>query len=156
MRRLAHVRLPAFGAALLSFLWLAPASAQLPELRSALNGVYTEEQAAAGEEVFKAICSNCHNASYPLWGAKFQGMWMSGGSLWKLYEFLSQRMPYGNGGGLTPEQYRGVTAYVLKLNGYPAGTTTIPESPLEIAFINLEKPPATAAPVTQTEDATTR
>src|SRR5687768_18456515 len=126
----ALVRFPVLGCALtLSFLATTPAAAQLPEVRSAHVGVYTAEQAAAGEEVFKAICSNCHNASYPLWGPKFQGMWMSGGSLWKLYEFLSTRMPYGNGGGLTPEQYRGVTAYVLKLNGYPVGTVPIPETP---------------------------
>jgi mono/diheme cytochrome c family protein len=135
------MRLPVSGWALaLSLLLASPLSAQLPEVRSALSGVYTEEQAAAGEEVFKNICGNCHNASYPLWGPKFQGMWMSGGSLWKLYEFLSQRMPYGNGGGLEPVQYRAATAYILKLNGYPAGTTEIPETPLEIAYINLDKP----------------
>lgn len=127
-------------AVILLFGSLSPAAAQLPEPRSSLSGVYTEEQAEAGAEVFGNICSNCHNASYPLWGTKFMGMW-SGQSLWKLYEFLSTRMPYGDGGGLTPEQYRAVTAYVLQRNGYPPGDTPIPETPLEIAFINFDPHP---------------
>ena len=35
-------------------------------------------------------------------------------------------MPYGGGGTLQPEQYRAVTAYILKINGYPAGDTPDP------------------------------
>jgi mono/diheme cytochrome c family protein len=156
MRRLAHVRLPAFGAALLAFLWLSPASAQdLPELRSALAGVYTEEQAAAGEELYKSVCSRCHSPTFPIWGPKFQGMWMTGGSLWKLYEFVSIMMPGDNGGSLDPEQYRAAVAYILKINGYPAGTAEIPETPLDIAFINLDPPPGPTTPPrsTPTSDA---
>lgn len=129
----------------LSAVWLTPAAAQLPEVRSSLAGVYTEEQAAAGEEVFRTICSNCHNASYPLWGTKFLSLW-AGQPLWKLYEFLSMNMPYGNGGGLQPEQYQAVTAYILKVNGYPAGDRPIPGTPLEIAFINLDRHPEGSEP----------
>jgi mono/diheme cytochrome c family protein len=146
MRRLAHVRLPAFGAALLGFLWLSPASAQLPELRVASSGVYTEEQAAAGAEVFKTVCSRCHSAQFPIWGTKFQGMWMTGGSLWKLYDFVSIMMPGDAGGTLDPEMYRNAVAYILKINGYPAGTTPLPNVPLEIAYINLDKPPGPTVP----------
>ena len=109
-------------------------------VRSSHDGVYTEEQAEAGAEVFRTICSACHNESLPLWGSKFIGLW-SGQPLWRLYEFLSQRMPYGGGGTLQPEQYRAVTAYILKINGYPAGDTPIPETPLEIAYINLDPHP---------------
>ena len=109
-------------------------------VRSSHDGVYTEEQAEAGAEVFRTICSACHNEDQPLWGSKFIGLW-SGQPLWRLYEFLSQSMPYGGGGTLQPEQYRAVTAYILKINGYPAGDTPIPETPLEIAYINLDPHP---------------
>ena len=146
MRRLAHVRLPAFAAASLAFLATAPVSAQMPDLRVASSGVYTEEQAAAGEEVFKTVCSKCHSAAFPIWGTKFQGMWMTGGSLWKLYDFVSIMMPGDAGGTLDPEQYRNAVAYILKINGYPAGTTPLPDVPLDIAYINLDPPPGPTVP----------
>ena len=143
----ALVRLPGLGLALtLSFLAVAPASAQLPDLRVASSGVYTEEQAAAGEQVYRSICVKCHTSSFPIWGPKFQGMWMTGGSLWKLYDFVSIMMPGDNGGGLDPEQYRNVVAYILKINGYPAGSSPLPNVPLEIAYINLDAPPGPVAP----------
>jgi len=130
------------GALALSLLWVAPASAQfvLPEVRSAHVGVYTEEQAEAGAEVYADVCSNCHNPANPLSGDKFLGLW-SGKPLWRLYEFISTRMPYGNGGMLPPEQYNAVVAYVLRENGYPAGDTPLPQTPLEIAHINLDPHP---------------
>jgi hypothetical protein len=68
-------------------------------------------------------------------------MWMSGGSLSKLYDFVSVNMPGDAGGTLDPEMYRHAVAYILKINGYPAGTTPLPETPLEIAYINLDPPP---------------
>ena len=124
---------------------LAPnASAQyrfpLPEVRSAHVGVYTEEQAEAGAEVYTNVCSNCHNPTNPLSGDEFLRRW-SGNPLWRLYEFISTRMPYGNGGMLPPEQYNAVVAYVLRENGYPAGDTPLPQTPLEIAHINLDPHP---------------
>ena len=131
-----------FGALVLSLLCVAPASAQFvfPEERSALIGVYTEEQAEAGAEVYANICSNCHNPTNPLSGDKFLSLW-SGKPLWRLYEFISTRMPYGNGGMLAPEQYNAVVAYVLRENGYPAGDTPLPFEPLEIAYISLDPHP---------------
>ena len=142
----ALVRLPVSGWALAVSLLLAwPVSAQLPELRVASSGVYTEEQAAAGEQVYRTICVKCHTASFPFWGPKFQNMW-SGGSLWKLYDFVSIMMPGDNGGGLDAEQYRTVVAYILKINGYPAGDTPLPDVPLEIAYINLDAPPGPVTP----------
>ena len=146
MHRHARASLTAFGAAmLLSVLWTSSAAAQLPELRVASSGVYTEEQAAAGEEVFNTVCSRCHSAAFPIWGSKFQGMWMTGGSLWRLYDFVSIMMPGDNGGGLAPEQYNAVVAYILKINGYPAGQTPLPSVPLDIAYINLDAPPGPVA-----------
>tara|TARA_Y100000588_G_scaffold356371_1_gene412625 strand:+ start:307 stop:789 length:483 start_codon:yes stop_codon:yes gene_type:complete len=136
-------RLPVIlGALALSLIWVAPASAQfvLPEVRSAHVGVYTKEQAEAGAEVYAEVCSNCHNPANPLSGDKFLSLW-SGKPLWRLYEFISTRMPYGNGGMLPPEQYNAVVAYVLQENGYPAGDTPLPQSPLEIAHINLDPHP---------------
>ena len=132
------------GALALSLIWVGHASAQyrfpLPEVRSALAGVYTEEQAEAGAKVYANVCSNCHNPTNPLSGDEFLRRW-SGNPLWRLYEFISTRMPYGNGGMLPPEQYNAVVAYVLRENGYPAGDTPLPFEPLEVAHINLDPHP---------------
>jgi len=126
------------GAALaVSLSWASPAAAQLPELRSSHDGVYTEEQASEGLQVYQAVCSNCHNESAPLWGSSFLRVW-AGQPLWRLYEFLSLGMPYGAAGSLSTDEYTAVTAYILKMNGYPAGDARLPQTPLEIAFINLD------------------
>ena len=120
----------------------AAASAQWDpsEVRSSLSGVYTEGQADEGLEIFNTICAGCHNARNPLAGHSFMRVW-SGKSLYRLYEFVSTRMPYGNPGSLTAEQYASVVAYVLRRNGYPAGDTPIPVVPLEIAYINFDPHP---------------
>ena len=55
-------------------------------------------------------------------------------------------MPYGDAGGLQPEQYQAATAHILKLDGYPAGDTPIPATPLEIAHINLDRHPEGSEP----------
>jgi hypothetical protein len=43
-----------------------------------------------------------------------------------LYGFISTAMPDANPGSLTAEQYADVVAYLLSLNGYPAGESELP------------------------------
>jgi mono/diheme cytochrome c family protein len=137
-RREGGLLLPAVVFALaLAALWHSPAAAQLPDVRSSHDGVYTQEQADEGEEIFQTLCVACHNESYPLWGADFLRIW-SGQPLWRLYEYMSWNMPYGAGNSLTPEQYAALTAYVLRMNDYPEGDVPIPTDQLGIAFINLD------------------
>ena len=116
----------------------APASAQMGEIRSTLDGVYTDEQAEVGERVFNTICSNCHNASNPLSGRLFITKWADR-SLYRIWEFITTRMPYGAPGSLTQEEYVGVLAFILRLNGYPAGDTPLPQLFYEIGNINLDR-----------------
>ncbi len=164
MHRCARLSVPAFGTAmLLAVLWTSPVSAQMPEFRDASSGVYTEEQAAAGEEVFKSICSECHKPGMPIWGTEFQGRWMTGRSLWNLYEFISLSMPGERGGTLDEQQYLDVVTYLLKINGYPAGQTPLPDTMLDIAPmfdiapIILDPPPGpTIVPNPETTSPTER
>ena len=122
----------------LSLFWASPAVGQgLPEVRSAHSGVYTEEQAEKGKEVFQTYCVNCHTATNPVHGSTFQRVW-TGQPLWPLYQYVSMSMPYGAGGTLSDDKYRAVVSYILQLNGYPAGDTPLPGEMLEIAFINLD------------------
>ena len=98
-----------------------PATAQTAsnrERQSTLDGVYTVEQARRGEKVAKDVCSACHLQDWftlvliPSW---------AGAQLSMLYELMVTTMPQDSPGGLTPQQYADVLAYVFELNELPAG-----------------------------------
>lgn len=118
---------------------------------SAKPAVYTTAQATQGASVFANHCANCHGqnlegkAGPALKGPSFQQMvsaqGLNGASL---LAFISQHMPLTNPGALDKTQYADVTAYILKENGYPAGSTTL--SPTES---NLKKADFSASPSAQ-------
>ncbi|MSR35818.1 MAG: cytochrome c [Gemmatimonadetes bacterium] len=129
----------------------SPLAAQLPPLRTTLDGVFTNEQADAGAKTYEAICSKCHGTGTgPAFkGGSFLTKW-SNQSLYRLWEYMSTRMPYGAPGTLTTEQYLGMLAWILRENGYPAGTTPLPNAELngilyEIGQINLVPVPKSAS-----------
>src|SRR5437879_7706810 len=74
--------------------------AQAPaETRSVWDGVYTEEQAKRGEEVYQKECAACHGdmltggeSAPPLTGGAFQANW-NGLSLSDLFDRIRKTMP---------------------------------------------------------------
>jgi hypothetical protein len=46
-------------------------------------------------------------------------------------------MPLDNPGGLAPEEYAAVIAYVLKLNQYPAGSSELPIADAALKLITF-------------------
>ena len=138
LRRLALRALP-----IALLLAASPVAAQLPATRSTLDGVYTDAQADAGAETYAKICSNCHATGASLKGPSFLNKWADQ-SLYRLWEYLSTRMPYGAPGTLSSEQYLGMLAWILRENGYPAGDTPLPDGNVngifyEIGYINLDR-----------------
>lgn len=81
------------------------------------DGVYTEEQAAAGQELYEQHCLMCHDKKYfrPVLKA-----W-SGQPLGVLYAMMSASMPESNPGALPRDDYVDILAYILSLSRYPAG-----------------------------------
>jgi mono/diheme cytochrome c family protein len=104
----------------------ACASAQngRPSPRSSKIGVYTEAQAARGEETFAGICQSCHTKT-EYTRATFSSKW-GGRPLWELYFNISTMMPQNDPGSLTPQEYAQVLAFILKQNGMPAGREELP------------------------------
>jgi hypothetical protein len=49
-------------------------------------------------------------------------------------------MPADDRGSLTPRAYGDVVAFVLESNGFPAGSSDLPEKPEELAAITIERP----------------
>lgn len=104
--------------------------------RSTMAGVYTADQATKGREVFAGNCSGCHTLGSHS-GAAFSTRWL-GRSLAEFYNYVSQLMPKSGPGTLTEDEYVWVTAYVLKLNNMPAGTTELTADPALLETIRID------------------
>src|SRR5215469_449940 len=92
-----------------------------------MSGVYTEAQAQRGTEQFATNCAPCHgstaqgNGEAPaLTGAEFTSDWI-GLTLGDLFDRIRTTMPQDQPGKLSRDQYADITAFILKINGYPAG-----------------------------------
>lgn len=90
--------------------------------------VYSMAQAARGESLYRANCVNCHgarlegNPGAALTGPGFRARWEDGShTLDDFYYIVRTLMPNNAPGSLTRAEYADVVAYILKVNGYPAG-----------------------------------
>lgn len=99
-------------------------------------GVYTASQAERGREVFGAVCGECH-ASREFRGGDFIFAW-GGGSVGRFVERVMKTMPEDAPGSLETAQYIDVAAYVLSLNGYPAGDRELSSDPAVLERIMIE------------------
>jgi mono/diheme cytochrome c family protein len=101
------------------------------ESRSVWDGVYTEEQAKRGESLYKKQCASCHGATLnggesapPLSGGVFVSNW-NGLTLGDLFDRIRKTMPQNSPGKLSRQEGSDVLAYMLSVNGFPAGKTEL-------------------------------
>lgn len=114
-----------------------PASADAQSARrSTRSGVYTEAQAARGRDTFAGMCQACHTPATHT-GPAFMASW-GGRSLWELFDYLVANMPKSDPGSLSLEEYAQVVAYVLKMNGMPAGPRELPADEAALKAIRLD------------------
>jgi len=111
---------------------------------SVSSGVYSEEQAKRGEAVSNKRCTSCHGpelsggeAGPALVGLEFIGNW-NNLTVADFYDRVHATMPADAPGTLTPQETSDVTAYVFKLNKYPAGTTELPTDLAALKGIKIE------------------
>jgi mono/diheme cytochrome c family protein len=95
------------------------AKAAAPSRPSTLSGVYTNEQANRGKNVYTGSCRSCHSPTSHT-GATF-AQWWRGKQLSDLFTFISEKMPKNDPGTLAPEDVADVVAYLLKMNTMPVG-----------------------------------
>jgi S-disulfanyl-L-cysteine oxidoreductase SoxD len=95
--------------------------------RSVWDGVYTEEQAKRGAEIYRKECASCHGdtlvgggGAAPLTGSAFLSNW-NGLTVGDLFERIRKTMPQGSLGKLTKQQDSDVLSYLLSFNKFPAG-----------------------------------
>lgn len=109
-------------ALLLSLAFLALPVATLGAQGSA-PPTYTDSQAVRGREWFESVCMSCH-PSAAMSSADFKIRW--GGLLARdLYDIISNTMPQLEPGSLSRRTYVDIIAYLMQLNGIPAGSTPL-------------------------------
>ena len=122
----------------------APRAAGAPTGRPAalqpvLEGVFTAAQAARGERTFDEVCAGCHDSG-EFAGARFRLGWVDR-SVGELFDIISTLMPEGDPGSLSPGEYAAVVAYLLQLNGYPAGETPLPANLSALQALEIVEAP---------------
>jgi len=116
--------------------------------RSVWQGIYTNEQADRGAGLYAQRCGACHGAALngtgeapPLVGGEFVSHWDTL-TVGDLYDRVRTTMPQNDPMSMTREEYADVLAYVLKNNGFPAGTRELDKRSEVLATIGItaEKP----------------
>jgi len=124
-----------FAAAVMPGSSLAQSTAP-DSIRSTRAGVYSEDQSARGREIYALNCMSCHTpASHA--GPEFVAKW-EGRLFWDLFQYVRESMPKSEPGSLTAREYLSVLAYLLKMNGMPAGPDELPVDSTALARIRID------------------
>jgi len=127
-------RFPAVSLAIaMSLAMVAAASAQdpAPGAKKIWDGVYTSGQAARGKAPFERACARCHNVE--LAGSQ-RGPALKGSAFWSKYDnenlsslfmFIRDTMPQDGPSLLSDEIKADVLAYIMSVNGMPAGSAEL-------------------------------
>lgn len=102
--------------------------------RTIWNGVYTDAQAARGNEVFARVCTYCHlddlsgsleDNAPSLVDSAFADRWR-GLTVAEMVRTVSRSMPKKAPGSLKAQDYLDVVAYIFKANQAPSGAAELP------------------------------
>jgi cytochrome c5 len=117
----------------------AQATGEVPARRSVLEGVYTADQATEGKALFDQLCLRCH-AAVDFANERFQAKWTAR-TLHDLYALVSRTMPLDQPASLRPPQYAELLAFLLSVNGYPAGERELGWDAQDLSRIRIDPPP---------------
>jgi mono/diheme cytochrome c family protein len=108
-------------------------AAQGAGTKTTWDGVYADAQAQKGESIYGAKCVDCHGpegsgGSGPvLNGAEFAAEW-DGVALSDLFDRMRATAPATNPGSLNRDEVAALIAYLLKVSGFPAGPSDLPNA----------------------------
>ena len=117
----------------------APAATTVPVGVSVTTGVYSAAQAARGREVYTTSCAQCHTVAQHS-GSTFAAAW-NNRRLFDLYDIVQMTMPLDNPGGLGEQEYIDVVAYMLELNGVPAGKAALRADAAALKTLRIDVKP---------------
>lgn len=113
-------------------------SAQPAAKLTTADGVFTSAQAKSGGDLYTMLCQSCH-AAITHTGTPFRSKWV-GRSLGELYTYIREEMPKTEPGSLSEEEYTLVLAYILRMNGMPAGRRALTASDASMSRIRIDLP----------------
>jgi glycine/D-amino acid oxidase-like deaminating enzyme len=105
------------------------------EAVSSLTGVYTQGQARKGADTYNRYCSACHTPAEHT-GEAFQSTW-NGRTAFELFDSLRATMPSDDPGSLSHGQYTDIVAYLLQLNGMPAGSRRLSDDRKQLELVRI-------------------
>jgi mono/diheme cytochrome c family protein len=126
---------------------LSHAARQSQPQRTTKDRVYTDAQAARGEALASKIgCGRCHGPDLdgggdetpPLWGIEFTSNWY--GTTLRDLNLKLNEMPPDAKEKLRPQDYADLAAFLLQINGYPAGQGELPPESEALAQIRFVDP----------------
>lgn len=102
--------------------------------RTVRDGVFSADQARAGQAVYARACAACHGTNFEpapgspsLQGAAFLANWR-GRTLADLFTLIRTTMPPGAADTLREDEHLAAMAYILEANGFPAGQPLTPST----------------------------
>jgi mono/diheme cytochrome c family protein len=110
---------------------VSPSTSVAAAQKTTKDGVFSEAQAKRGEVLFKGQCASCHatdlsgGGAPALAGADFLDF-LDRTPVFKLVARIKDSMPANAPGSLNTEQATDITAYILYVNKFPAGTADLP------------------------------
>lgn len=113
-------------------------SAQPAARLTTADGVFTSAQAKSGGDLYTMLCQSCH-AAITHTGTPFRSKWV-GRTLGELYTYIREEMPKTEPGSLSEEEYTLVLAYILRMNGMPAGRRALTASDASMSRIRIDLP----------------
>ncbi len=112
-------------------------------------GIYSVEQATAGQAVYQRDCAVCHGAALEgaeagpdLAGRAFRNRWLNL-PLSEFFDLTKQTMPVTNPAGLSDADYAAVVAFMLNRNGYAAGAAALSADMGRMADLRFVEPAST-------------
>jgi len=110
-------------------------------------GVFTEEQADRGKDVYMQECVACHlddllgdGIAPPLLGIPFSFRW-SELSIGDMYAAIRTTMPQGAPASLSAQRYVDIIAFMLHANEYPTGDSELPAEEAALQQIIIDEKP---------------
>jgi alcohol dehydrogenase (cytochrome c) len=147
---------PSFLLGSVAFVGMTMASVGGQQAQPTAAGAYTTAQAQAGQAAYGQQCAGCHSADFrgsgdapAVVGADFTAKWGPRGAN-ELFTYLVQAMPPTNPGSLSEAGALALTAYLLQVNGAPAGqqpltaTVSTPMNALLTGQPRVQTPASTA------------
>ena len=92
-------------------------------------------QADRGRNVFRAVCTACHNSS-EFSNRQFKFKWRRR-TAGDLFETVSGQMPEDAPGSLELQEYADIVAFVLRMNGFEPGGAELPPDAAALETISL-------------------